>query len=230
VIGEAFLLESYLDGDEVDVDIIMSEGKCWYAAVTDNGPTWEPYFQETWAVSPSLLSQSKQEALQELAINSVKALGLLDGVFHVECKYTSHGPQLIEVNARMGGGPVYETNRRTWGVDLVEEALFLAVGLPSRPCVPKQPKECIAYADVNALESGRLVDLGFVEPLRDRANVVSFSPHVKAGEEVVGPSSGMPTWLVEVIVSRPAARDALDDLLQLEAEVQGRVRLEPLAA
>ena len=26
-----------------------------------------------------------------------------------------------EVNARMGGGQVHETNERVWGVDLVEE-------------------------------------------------------------------------------------------------------------
>lgn len=35
-----------------------------------------------------------------------QALGFQLGVFHVECKYTSRGPRLIEVNARMGGGPV----------------------------------------------------------------------------------------------------------------------------
>jgi hypothetical protein len=35
-----------------------------------------------------------------------QALGFRLGVFHVECKYTSRGARLIEVNARMGGGPV----------------------------------------------------------------------------------------------------------------------------
>jgi carnosine synthase len=36
----------------------------------------------------------------------LQALGFSMGVFHVECKYTSRGARLIEVNARMGGGPV----------------------------------------------------------------------------------------------------------------------------
>jgi biotin carboxylase len=36
----------------------------------------------------------------------LQALGFTCGVFHVECKYTSRGPRLIEVNARMGGGCV----------------------------------------------------------------------------------------------------------------------------
>ncbi len=37
---------------------------------------------------------------------TLQCLGLLLGVFHVELKYTSRGPRLIEVNCRMGGGPV----------------------------------------------------------------------------------------------------------------------------
>jgi len=225
IIGVAFLLERYLDGAEVDVDVIMSEGEWQYAAVSDNGPTLEPYFNETWAVSPSLLPRLQQVALKELAIGAVKALGFQDGIFHVECKYTSIGPHLIEVNCRMGGGPVYETNRRCWNTDLVEETLFIAAGLPSRPDVPREPLECIANSDINTLKSGRLADLSFLEPLRDREGVISFTPHVSAGEQVVGPLDGLPTWLTELVVTRPTPREALDYLLILEAEVQERVRL-----
>eukprot|EP00928_Gymnodinium_smaydae_P042643 TRINITY_DN28687_c0_g2_i1.p1 TRINITY_DN28687_c0_g2~~TRINITY_DN28687_c0_g2_i1.p1 ORF type:complete len:696 (+),score=144.16 TRINITY_DN28687_c0_g2_i1:83-2089(+) len=224
-LSTVFVLERYLDGAEVDVDLVMCEGEWQYAAVSDNGPTLEPYFNETWAVSPSLLPRQQQVELKELAISSVKALGFTDGIFHVECKYTSIGPHLIEVNARMGGGPVHMTNLRTWNVDLVEETLFLAVGIPSKPAVSKQPVECIANSDINAMRSGTLLDLGFLEPLRDREGVLSFSPHVVPGERVVGPQDGLPTWLVEVVVAKETAREALDFLLSLEAEVQALVRL-----
>mmetsp|Transcript_43900 Transcript_43900/g.82006 ORF Transcript_43900/g.82006 Transcript_43900/m.82006 type:complete len:635 (+) Transcript_43900:43-1947(+) len=226
VIGARFILESYLDGEEVDVDVVMSDGEWQYAAVSDNGPTLEPYFNETWAVSPSLLPREKQLALRELAVSSVKALGFQDGIFHVELKYTTqHGAQLIEVNARMGGGPVYSTNLKTWGVDLVEETLFCVAGIPSRPLAMRKPLECIANADVNALRSGRLADLSFMKPLLEREGVVSHNCHVREGEEVVGPQDGLPTWLVEVVVSKPTPREALDFLLKLEEEIQALVRL-----
>ncbi|CAJ1446854.1 unnamed protein product [Effrenium voratum] len=226
VIGERFLLESYLDGEEVDVDVVMSDGEWQYAAVSDNGPTLEPYFNETWAVSPSLLPRKKQVELREMAVSAVKALGFQDGIFHVELKYTTqHGAQLIEVNARMGGGPVYSTNRRTWGVCLIEEALFCSVGIPARPSATKLPLECIANADVNVLCSGRLVDLNFMKPLLNREGVISTDCHVKVGEEVVGPKDGLPTWLVEVVVSKPTPREALDFLLSLEDEVQAQVHV-----
>merc|ERR1712190_542521 len=110
----------------------MSGGDWQYAAVSDNGPTLEPYFNETWGLCPSLLPKDKQNELKDLGVKSVQALGFSCGVFHVELKYPSSGPQLIEVNARMGGGPVRECNRLVWGVDLVEEAIFCALGIPAR--------------------------------------------------------------------------------------------------
>jgi len=201
----------------------MSEGEWRYAAVTDNGPTLEPYFKETWAASPSLLPKDQQRALKELAVASVKALGFACGVFHVECKYTSTGPQLIEVNARMGGGPVRECNFLTWGVDLVEEALFIALGIPSRPSVPKKPNHPIAYCFLNAKRSGTVKSIQPLLDLASKEGVVSTNPFVCVGEKVVGPSDGLPTWLCQLVVTKPTAQEALDFLFKIEQEMQGQV-------
>ena len=74
--GTTFILEQYLDGDEVDVDVVMSEGDWRYAAVSDNGPTLEPYFNETWAVSPSLLPRTKQQEPSGRLRTGVTAAGV----------------------------------------------------------------------------------------------------------------------------------------------------------
>jgi carnosine synthase len=200
----------------------MSDGEWRYAAVSDNGPTLEPYFNETWAVCPSMLPSAQQKVLKELAIGAVRCLGFRDGVFHVECKMTSHGPHLIEVNARMGGGPVHETNLRVWGVDLVEETLFASAGIPSRPHIPgKKPVSgAVAYCDLNALSSGVLQNMDFLRPLRENEGVISAKPHVCAGDQVTGPQDGLPTWLVEVIVQRPTSKEAIDFLFQLQNEMK----------
>jgi len=196
----------------------MSEGQWVYAAVADNGPTMEPYFNETWGLCPSLLPKDQQRELKELAVNSVKALGFAAGVFHVECKMTSTGPQLIEVNARMGGGQVFECNLRSWGVDLVEETLFAALGIPARPPVPKQPLSAVAYCYVNAPYSGTAGSLSGLEAMQKRTDVVWAKPLVKPGAEVVGPQDGLPTWLCDLFVTKPKAQDALDFLFALEKE------------
>uniref|UniRef100_A0A7S1LDA9 ATP-grasp domain-containing protein n=1 Tax=Alexandrium catenella TaxID=2925 RepID=A0A7S1LDA9_ALECA len=224
VVDLTVLLEQYLDGCEVDVDIVMSEGKWRYAAVSDNGPTLEPYFNETWGVCPSLLALHKQRELKDFAIRCLVALGFETGVFHVECRYTSTGPQLIEVNARMGGGPVHEHNLRTWGVDLVEETLFLALGIPARPPVPPAPYEAIAYYLVPAKSSGTLEKLPDLEGLRRAPGVIWARPLAKVGDHIVGPADGLPTWVVDVFVSRATAKEALDFVLKWEAENPPRIR------
>jgi carnosine synthase len=212
------LMEQYLDGPEVDVDVVMSNGQHVYAGVSDNGPTLEPYFNETWAVAPSKLPKNQQRELRDLSVNIVKAMGFTSGVFHVECKYTSSGPQLIEVNARMGGGQVHECNWRTWGVELVEETLFAALGIPARPPVPKEPLTSVAYCYVNAERSGTAGDLQALGELVKRDKVVWAKPLVKPGDAVVGPADGLPTWLADLFVEGRSPTEALEFLLALQKE------------
>ena len=88
---------------------------------------------------------------------------ILQGVFHVELKYTSRGPRLIEVNCRMGGGPVRNTNLLVWGVDLVEEHLLTCAGIPSRPPVAARPLMYIAEYSINAQKSGKMQHVDFLK-------------------------------------------------------------------
>ena len=46
------MMEQYLDGPEVDVDVVLNaEGDVVYGNVTDNWPPIEPYFNETGKLS-----------------------------------------------------------------------------------------------------------------------------------------------------------------------------------
>jgi biotin carboxylase len=87
----------------------------------------------------------------------------MQGVFHVELKYTSRGPRLIEVNCRMGGGPVRNTILMVWGVDMVEEHLLTAAGIPSRPNVAPRPLHHIAEYSVNADVTGIIENVDFLQ-------------------------------------------------------------------
>merc|ERR1712072_146735 len=225
--GESFMnevmMEQYLDGDEVDVDIILSNGEATYAKVTDNLPTLEPWFNETGACTPSILPQSKQEDLVKTSIKMLKALGLTSGVMHVELKYTTtNGPQLIEVNARMGGGPVRDMNLDVWGVDLVEEHLMTAVGLPALPQLPPKPLTCIGQYSVNAKKSG-ILGKGIEEVMaktREMEDVVSCEPFVKPGDRVVGIDDGMPSWICDITVKKDTPEEALAYVLKIESDFE----------
>jgi biotin carboxylase len=219
VIDVTIIMEEYLDGVEVDIDMIMSGGECRYANVIDNGPTFEPFFAETWAVLPSLLQDAQVDELKALAIQSVKALGFRDGIFHVELKYTSKGPRLIEVNARMGGGPTRMIHKLVTGIDLVKQQFLIALGIPSRPSVPCSPLGRIAYAFINARRTGVVENIDFVDKYRNHANVVWILTYVRPYEQFIGPEGGQPSWLGDIVVMHPDGSEALRIVKDLEERI-----------
>jgi carnosine synthase len=218
-INVELMLEEYLDGPEVDCDLILSQGSCVYGAVTDNWPTVEPYFNETGSNCPSILSRSTQKELLELSVASVRALGLKEGVFHVEAKATSRGARLIEVNCRMGGGPVRDTNLLVWGVDLVEEHLMTAAGIPSRPPIARKPLVNMAEYSINADKSGVLERDDFLAEWASHPDVLYARPLAKAGERVVCVADGLPTWICELMVVKPRVEEAIEFVKGIEKAI-----------
>jgi carnosine synthase len=220
LLNHSLMLEEYLDGPEVDVDMIMSGGKCRYANVIDNGPTFEPYFAETWAVLPSLLEEKKVQELRELAIASVTEMGFTDGIFHVELRYTSRGPRLIEVNARMGGGPTRMIHKIVSGIDLVIEQFLIALGIPSRPIVPSAPLKYVGYAFINTRKTGVVKDVEFMRKYKDRnPHLVWVLPYIEPYQVCIGPEDGHPTWLGDIVVAHESGEAALAIAMQIESEI-----------
>lgn len=213
------MMEEYLDGPEVDVDLVLSGGQAVYGAVTDNWPTIEPYFQETGSNSPSILPSTQQKELLELSLASVQALGFNAGVFHVECKYTSRGARLIEVNCRMGGGSVRNMNLMVWGVDLVEEALLAVVGIPSRPNVAAKPLRHVGEYLLNAQKTGTLGNLDFLKAFEERKGVLMVKALVPEGSKVVCVKDGLPTWICEIVVEADSTKTAVANAEELEKEI-----------
>jgi len=219
-IKKDLMMEEYLDGAEVDCDLVLSEGSCTYGAVTDNWPTIEPYFNETGSNCPSVLSRKTQEELLDLAVKSSLALGFKLGVLHVELKATSRGPRLIEVNARMGGGGVRDINKMVWGVDLVEEHLLASCGLPAKPPIAKKPLMRVAEYSINAPATGIIQDTGFMSPWEGRSDVIHARPLVAPGEKVVCVKDGMPSWICEIMVTRPSLKEAIEYVKSVEQELK----------
>ena len=225
-------LEEYLDGPEVDVDLVLYEGDCYFAAVVDNGPTKEPYFAETWNLCPSLLPMSQQRELIEEAVATVKALGFQNGVFHVEEKYTSRGPRIIEVNARMGGGPIRLQHKYVFGVDLVVEQLLSCLGLPPSidrdlPAVPIEENRCYVSSTPNAERSGIIKNLSYLDHAKKRQDLLGLWEFVHPGASVVGPEEGHPSWLCEVaLVGSMGSAQLLEEMHSLVEKIVNSVEYD----
>ncbi|MDD5031644.1 MAG: ATP-grasp domain-containing protein, partial [Patescibacteria group bacterium] len=77
--GLEILAEEYIDGEEVDINIILQNGKIKFYSIVDNYKTDEPFFVETqWAI-PSRLHKNDQQALVEMAEMILEKLGVQNG-------------------------------------------------------------------------------------------------------------------------------------------------------
>ncbi|KIZ02970.1 ATP-grasp domain containing 1 [Monoraphidium neglectum] len=229
LVSQTLMMEEYLDGGEVDVDLVMSGGECTYGAITDNWPTIEPYFNETGSNCPSVLPLADQRALIDLAVATVQVLGFKLGVFHVELKATSRGPRLIEVNARMGGGGVRDINLAVWGVDLVDQHLLASAGLPARPLIAQRPLLRLAEYSVNAPATGVIESTDFLEPWAGLPGMIYARPLVAPGDKVISIADGMPTWVYEVCAAKPTVREAIAFVKDIEAKAVLPIRPLPAA-
>lgn len=124
--GQGVLLEEYLDGPEVSIETVTHRGVTTAVALTRKSLGFAPYFLETGhcvtADDPLL------DDVAPIAAHALHAVGITDGVSHVEMRFTAEGPRVIEVNARLGGDLIGDLVRRATGVDLPRAAAALACG------------------------------------------------------------------------------------------------------
>ena len=144
------IIEEFLQGDEVSVEIIISSGIPHVLAVTDKITTGPPHFVEIGHSQPSRLPDDAVCMIKELAIEAVKAVGINDGAAHVEIMLTKNGPVMIELGARLGGDFIAtHLVPLSTGIDMVSAAIHKACGenVDLNPRLSKG--SCVRYFDAD---------------------------------------------------------------------------------
>lgn len=124
------IVEEYLDGPEVSVEVMVVKGKVNILQITDKITTGAPHFVEMGHTQPSRLPEDTQRQIREVAEAACKSLGLDKGPAHVEMKVTSaRGPVMIELGARMGGDNITtHLVPLSTGIDMVKATINVALG------------------------------------------------------------------------------------------------------
>lgn len=131
------IIEEYLQGDEVSVEIMVVDGTVHILQVTDKMTTGAPHFVEMGHSQPSRLGEIKVNSIKNLAERAVKSVGIENGPAHVEIMLTDDGPKMIELGARMGGDNITtHLVPLSTGIDMVKATIQVALG--EKPDV--QPK------------------------------------------------------------------------------------------
>lgn len=211
-----FLVEEYFDGDEVDIDLLLQNGKIKFHSISDNfNKSRDRFFVDSGQAVPSALPVDGQQALLDLAEEILEKLGIQDACIHLEAKLSKDEAIPIEVNMRMGGDYIHSYIEAAWGVDLVEYSALIALGIYFKIDKPEVPHKYIVGWDLQPESSGILVELDVDDELNKKKYLEEIHLFKEIGDPILRPPEGYDSmgWLLVSGVNLLDAQDNLHEAL-----------------
>lgn len=214
------MVEEYMKGPEVSVEMMVVEGEPHILAITDKYITPPPYFVELAHCEPSGLDEETQNRIREVASQAVRAIGIENAPAHVEVKVTPEGPKIVELAARLGGD--FITSKLvplSTGIDMVGASVLLATG--EKPDLTQMRKQGAAIHFIHAKEDqqGVIEKITVPETLREADGVEEIVLYQKPGATVQGTRSSNDR-LGHVITVGKTAREAMERGKQILDKIQ----------
>ncbi|MFI8308732.1 acetyl-CoA carboxylase biotin carboxylase subunit family protein [Streptomyces sp. NPDC085927] len=178
------LVEEYLDGPEISVECVTHRGATTVVAVNRKTISAPPYFEQLAhcvdAGDPLL------DVVAPAARAAISALGITDGISHVEMRMVEGRPRLIEVNGRLAGDMICHLVRLATGIDLLRAAADIACD--RRPDLTPTRSSAAAIRLIYPETSGTLTTLQFKGSHPEWLERLSFQR--RPGDQLVLPVDG----------------------------------------
>jgi biotin carboxylase len=129
IAGEA-IIEEFIDGKEISVEMISWQGKHHFITCTDKVNTGEPYFVEIEQHVPAIIHSALENRIITLVKEALTVLGVEDGASHSELLITDDEEIfIVEIGARMGGDNIgSDLVKLCTGYDFVKGVIEIALG------------------------------------------------------------------------------------------------------
>lgn len=123
------IVEEFIEGIEVSVEMISFNGVHYELAITDKETSGTPHFVELAHHQPSQLPQNTQKEIIDTAKKGLIALNIKNGASHPEFIISSDGIFVTEIGARMGGDFIgSDLVYLSTGYDFLKGVLLVATG------------------------------------------------------------------------------------------------------
>ena len=176
------IVEEYMEGQEVSVEIIVYKGIVNILAVTDKLTQGKPYFVEIGHSEQSQLGEENVAKIKDLASRAVKAIGIDNSPAHVEIMLTKEGPKMVELGARMGGGCITtHLVPLCTGIDMIQSVIEMAMG--REPDVTPKFDKGSALRHIVGLE-GEITDINGLDAARSYPGVTEVTMLKGKGDKV----------------------------------------------
>ncbi|WP_405821755.1 ATP-grasp domain-containing protein [Streptomyces sp. NBC_00838] len=178
--------EPFLAGPLYSAETLSWEGRTRLLGVLSRQTSRRPAVREEAAAFPVALPPAELTALERWVGDVLAAAGHDQGFAHVEFVLTRSGPELVEINRRIGGALVAEAMCRTLDVNVYEALVDVALGRRPRlldaPLRPAGP--AVAFVLVYADEPGVLEGWAGLDGLNAFPGDVSWYPVRAPGDAV----------------------------------------------
>jgi len=175
------IVEEFVKAEsEHSIEALVVGGRIHIIAVSDKVKSDLPYRVDKAVIYPSALTADNLNVLQKIVADSVLALGITDGVAHVEVGLTDKGFILFELGARCGGGgtanPIVKS---VYGFDLFYEYVQLLLGESIGEIQSKAKMGCCYY--FLTPDKGVVNNITGFEKIKSLPNVLDAELNLKTG-------------------------------------------------
>lgn len=120
------LIEAFIPGRELSIEGYVQGDRC--VVLNYNDKITERHFLVIGHHLPASVTQAESEALEAIAKECTRALGLRNTVFHMEVNLHDGAPWVIESASRPPGQYMVDLMQRSYGIDLMDISIRLATG------------------------------------------------------------------------------------------------------
>ncbi|QUI29636.1 ATP-grasp domain-containing protein [Streptomyces alfalfae] len=124
--------EPYFSGPVYSAETLTWAGRTRLLGVSSRLMSPEPYFREEITAFPVAFPEARRAMLERWLGEVLATIGYTDRFAHVEFVLTTDGPEVVEINPRIGGALVGEGMCRALGVNVYEAMIETALGLRPR--------------------------------------------------------------------------------------------------
>jgi biotin carboxylase len=205
------IVESFMDGPEFSVDAIVYHGEITICGLADRHIFFPPYFIEMGHTMPTIVEKEKQAAMLETFCLGIRALGLAGekniGAAKGDIKFTSQGPMIGEIAARLSGGYMSGwTYPYSSGAYPIKAAILAAMGRKAEGIVPTKNWTCAERAFISI--PGTVKQIVGLKDVQNLPCVNDVFSRITEGARVSFPENNV-TKCGNIIACAPERKDAV---------------------
>ncbi len=193
------IAQEYCPGTEVAVDCIVTRGKCQILGIFEKAPSIGPYFAEKMSIFPTSLTKEEVEQVHKIASDAVLALtNDQSSAAHVEIRFTTKGPKILEVGLRPGGAYTVAAVEYLTGINPYVELLNVLLGKKSS--IVQSQEKAILYGGIVIPKNGVLTSIQGLDTFNNISELLDVQILNQPGDRVYAlPESAQPHFAYYLI-------------------------------